>query len=198
VLQLEPFFAELDAGWTPPPERVRLPIIGSTALMLQTSYQRGTKDSDVLETTGLATEIQERLLGLAGPDTSIQARHRIYLDIVRNGIPFLPQVPTWHPVRALAALAHFEVVVLDVTDVVVSKLKRYIARDVEDIQAMVERDLVPHALLIDRFRAAVEAFSMDARADDLPKFVRHLNQVERDLFAVDETPIELPAWIGNG
>ena len=33
--------------------KVRLRVIGSSALMLQTDYARGTKDSDVLETADL-------------------------------------------------------------------------------------------------------------------------------------------------
>jgi hypothetical protein len=191
-------FSEIDTGWVPPPARVCLPIIGSVALMLQTSYRRGTNDGDVLETAALDTSIQSRLLELAGRDTRIHHRTRLYLDIVGNGIPFLPQQPIWHRATILDSLVHLDVVLLDVTDVVVSKLKRFIARDVDDIRAMVDRNTVPHATLVDRFRAAVDAWAMDARADDLPKLVKRLHQVERDLFDVPETPIELPSWIGRG
>ena len=50
---LEAFFTDLDQAWTEPVEHpIALHLIGSTALMLPTSYQRGTKDSDVLETAG--------------------------------------------------------------------------------------------------------------------------------------------------
>src|SRR5688572_7815947 len=169
MLSIEQFFADLDAAWTPPPDRLRLPIIGSIALMLQTSYERGTNDGDVLETAALDIDIKARLLALAGPGTDIHRRNRLYLDIVLNGIPFLPQQPEWQPASALDHLVHFEVVVLDATDVVVSKLKRFIARDVEDLGAMIDRDVVSHRLLVERFRSAVDAWSMDARADDLPK-----------------------------
>ena len=62
-------------------------------------------------------------------------------------------------------------------------------------EAMIVADHVPHALLIERFRLAVEMFSMDARADELPRYVRNLHQAERDLFGVEETEIELPDWI---
>jgi hypothetical protein len=43
-------------------------------------------------------------------------------------------------------LAHFRIEVLDVVDVVVSKLKRFHANDLRDIEAMVDRDLVPHTV----------------------------------------------------
>ena len=39
------------------------------------------------------------------------------------------------------------------------------------IEAMIARALVPHDLLIERFKRAVEYFEMDARAEELPKYV---------------------------
>jgi hypothetical protein len=81
MAQLEAFFSEIDTAWVPPPARIRLPIIGSVALMLQSSYRRGTNDGDVLETAALDTAIQSRLLELAGNGTSIHRRTRLYLDI---------------------------------------------------------------------------------------------------------------------
>jgi hypothetical protein len=78
---------------------------------------------------------------------------------------------------------------------VVSKLARFSANDRSDIDAMIERDLVAHEQLIDRFRLAVDAVSGDARAEDLPKYVRSLHAVERDLLLVPETEIALPSWI---
>lgn len=194
---IEDFFRDVDEAWSwPTTPRIPLRLIGSTALFLQTSYVRGTKDSDVLEMHDLTRETKDRLLQLAGPRTKIHERRRIYLDIVRNGIPFLPLSARWHPVTALdGALRNFQVSVLDVVDVVVSKLKRLHHDDLIDIAAMVERDLVPHAALIERFRSAVASFSGDARAADLPTYVANLHRIERDVLAVDESEIELPSWI---
>jgi hypothetical protein len=199
VTSIEAFFAELDASWRDPPARVSLHVVGSTALKLQTPYLRATNDSDVLETAALAPEICARLRQLAGHGSAIHTRRKLYLDIVANGLPFLPQVPLWRPAPGLSHLVHFEVVVLDVVDVAVSKLKRFIARDVADIDAMVDLDVVPHDVFVERFRLAVEYFSYDARADDLPRYVANFHQIERDSYGVVvETTIELPSWIGNG
>ncbi len=111
-------------------------------------------------------------------------------------MPFLPQAPAWHTLVDLnASLGHFELAVLDVVDVVVSKLKRLNANDLSDIAAMADQELVPHATLVRRFREAVDFFSTDARASDLPKYVNNLHRVERDLLGVTETEIELPSWI---
>ena len=46
-----------------------------------------------------------------------------------------------------------------------------------------------------RFRAAVDAYSLDARAEDLPLYIRNLHTVERDFLEVVESEIELPGWM---
>lgn len=173
---------------------MRLRIIGSAALMLQTSYQRGTKDSDVLETQELEPELKARLVEVAGLNSRLHNRTRLYLDIVANGLPFLPQVPRCH-LQPLA-LQHFELEVLDVVDVVVSKLKRFSASDSGDIAAMVDLDLVSHEALLSRFRSALD-FAMDFRADQVGRYIRNLNRVERDYLAVEETEFELPGYVDD-
>ncbi len=99
---LEEFFQDLDGHWRGPIDaRIRLRLIGSAALMLQTDYRRGTKDSDVLETTNLTDEIKTRLLAIAGKNSPLFERHRLYLEIVAPGLPFLPHGPAWHTLAAL-------------------------------------------------------------------------------------------------
>lgn len=193
------FFLDLDALWAPPSERpLVLAIIGSAALMLQADYERGTKDSDVLETPALDSATQGRLRRLAGKDSALKEKHRMYVDIIANGIPFLPHKPLCHPQEALnRQLRNFEIHVLDVVDVVVSKLKRFHADDRADIAAMIERDLVPHDTLRARFESAVDVFAYDARADELPKYVRNFHTVERDFLGIAETEFDLPDWISR-
>jgi len=200
VLTPEPFrsfFQDIDRRWeSAREEKLRLRVIGSAALMLQTDYVRGTKDSDILETTELAAADKNRLLELAGVGSRVAQRHRMYLEIVSSGLPFLPQSPHWHPLPELnPLLKHLTIEVLDVVDVVVSKLKRFSASDADDVRAMTESGLVEHRRLIERFRSAVDVYGGDARADDLPKYVKNLHRVERDHLGVPETEIELPAWV---
>ncbi len=191
------FFKEIDATWQPVGAgKIPLRILGCAALSLQTDYERGTKDGDVLETDAVTPAVQQQLLGLAGPGTRLSVRHRLHIDIVHRGLAFLPHVPAWRPCVALnRELTHFEIELLDVVDVVVSKLKRFHANDVGDIRAMVDRGLVEHPRLIERFRSAVDVFSGDARASDLPRYVENLHRIERDDFDVPESDIELPEWI---
>jgi Nucleotidyltransferase of unknown function (DUF6036) len=196
---IEALFRDIDERWKGTSEaKTRLRLIGSTALMLQSDYARGTKDSDVLETANLSTDIKNQLRALAGVGTALHTRHRLYLDFVAASLPFLPQRPRCHDLTSLnASLKHFELEALDVVDVVVSKLKRFNANDVSDIEAMVKKDLLPHDVLIERFKAAVDHYEMDARAEDLPKYVENLHAVERDMLVVPETDIELPPWLSG-
>lgn len=72
---VDDFFEELDSRWGEQPEaRIRLRTIGSSALMLRTNYERGTKDSDVLETNDLTHDVKKRMLDLAGLDSPSLAR----------------------------------------------------------------------------------------------------------------------------
>ncbi len=193
---VDDFFRDIDGRWgTPAAAKIRLRIIGSSALMLQTDYERGTKDSDVLETNDLTAGIKKRLLDLAGAGTPLHERHRIYIEFVSSGLPFLPQVALYHRVVPLnAPLRHFDLEVLDVVDVVVAKLKRFHAGDRDDVDAMVKKGLVPHQQLVSRFRDAVDYYSCDARVADLPRYVSNLHVVERDFLGEAETDIELPEW----
>ena len=192
---VEELFLEIDRQWPrEPATKIRLSVIGCGALLLQANYERGTKDSDVFETVDLLDDTKHRLVQIAGPGTDLHRRRKLY--IVANGLPFLPHVPVWRPVPSLnAVLERLDVVVLDVVDVVVSKLKRYHANDQSDIDAMIDLGLVSHDRLLERFRAAVDEFSGDARAQDLSKYVAHLHRVERDMLGVAESEIELPSWI---
>lgn len=144
----------------------------------------------MLETTELEGPIGVRLVALAGPGTRLHDRHGIYLDLVGVGIPFLPLEPLWH--AADVRLNHFNVLVLDVADVLVSKLKRYVGTDREDIRQMIDGGHVDHARMLARLLDVIEWHKYDGRSDALPAMAERFNQVERDWFGVEETTIDLP------
>lgn len=195
--QVDEFFREIDDGWAKRSlENVRLHVIGCSALLLQTDYERGTRDADIFQATDLSAEAKQHLLDLAGRDTEIANRRHMHVEVVANGIPFLPLVPVWRPMdRVNRMLQCIEVVALDAVDVVVSKLVPFRASDKQDIEAMIERELIEHAMLVARFRSAVDLWKFDARGENLPRYIRNLNEVERDMLAVPESEIELPSWI---
>jgi len=200
VTRFEHFLDELDELWTAElPERLTFRVIGSTALFLQTAYERGTKDGDVLraERDGFDDATCNGLERLAGTGSALADSHRIYLDLVSRSLPYLPQEPLWHAFPG--CWEHIDLVVLDVADVCVSKLKRWIGSDREDVSQMIARSALEHDVFVERFQAMVEHHRYVARADELlPRMVENLHEVERDLFALDgETSIDLPAWIAD-
>ena len=126
----------MSSGLSASSARQRIRIIGSGALMLQTTYERGTTDGDILETTEISAAAKDQLLGLAGRTTAIHTRRRMYADIVPSGVPFLPSPIRWNSMQMLTTqLRHLDIYALDVVDVVVSKVKPFRARDVADIVA---------------------------------------------------------------
>lgn len=193
----EELFKDIDKNWvTQGDEPFTLSIIGCTALLIQTDYNRGTKDSDILELNVVPSTAFEQLQKIAGKSTKIHAKHGMYLDIIKTALPFLPSSPVYNPVLELNALLnYFKIEALDVTDVVVSKLKRFSANDVQDIKAMCDLGLIDSEKLVKRFSSAKERWLSDARVEDLPRYIQNLNTVQRDFLLVEETPIELPSWL---
>lgn len=188
---IERFFRDLDAAWKDKGERILFQVIGSTALMLQFDYERLTNDSDVIETAQFTAPVKAKLEGLAGKNSPLFSRYRLYLDIVNSAIPFILPRANYRPVPSMNGLKNFNVHVLDVLDVAVSKLARFKASDVGDIRAVVELGLISHTAFVARFRDVLVAHCLDARREDFPKYLRNLNTIERDFFHVEETAIDI-------
>lgn len=159
--------------------------------MLQTDYDRGTKDGDVLESKENTERIREQLFALAGKKSELRDQFHMYIDVVLRGLLFLPVKAQFHPLPGLR-LKNFRIEVLDVVDVAVSKLSRFNASDRDDIRAMADKGLLDHALLLKRFKKAAEWFACDARAEDVPRYLKNFHAVERDMLALPESEIELP------
>ena len=180
--------------------KVTIRIFGSMALMLQTDYERGTKDGDILYAPPVDEAVKDQLLALGGRDTALAKRHRVYIDVVANGILMLPARPEFVSLRDLSArLVNFEVEALSILDVVITKLKPFRGTDIADIEAMIERGHISHDQFLARFQSAIDRFADSATgAAKLSKIVENFNQVERDYFGVKETEIELPPWVDEG
>ncbi len=89
-MQVEALFEDIDRAWRlASQEKVHLRIFGAAALLLQTDYARGTKDSDILETMSVTSEVKAHLLEIAGSGTVVAKRHRLFVEIVSSGLPFL-------------------------------------------------------------------------------------------------------------
>lgn len=190
----EAFFRDLDTAWSLP-ERATLCLIGGTALRLGHAHTRVTNDADILETAELSRAIRGELLRLAARGTPLARRHDLYVEVIAPGLPFLPRAPRYHAVAFTPPLAKLALLTLDATDVAVSKLKRFHANDRSDIEAMVDAGHVVHADLVERFRSAVDGWLGSAYEGDLPRYVCNLHAVERDIFTVAESVVELPSYL---
>jgi hypothetical protein len=141
-------------------------------------------------------EVKDRLLAIGGKGSLLDTKHRVYIEFVANGIPFLRQRARFHQLADMnASLKHFELAALDVVDVVVSKLKRFHPRDQSDIREMIYAGHAHHRDVVRCFREAIDC--NDGQADAFPRYVENLHTIERDLFAVSETEIELPPWVSD-
>lgn len=110
--------------------------------------------------------------------------------MVGASTPLLPSLPVWH--RCDLGLTHFDVLALDVADVVISKLIRFHSDDRDDIRAMIEKGHLNHARALERLLDVIEKYQFDARSDRLPTMVRRFQQAERDWFGIAPTEIVLP------
>lgn len=192
---VDAFFADVDREWARGPT-LTLRLIGSTALMLQSDYRRGTKDGDVLLTDEISSDVERRFVAIAGRGSLLHQRHAMYLEFVHEAFPFLPTPPLWHKVtRLTTSLNHLRIEALDVTDVAVAKLARFHRTDRDDIAAVIARDLLPVDRFEARFVSAIERWWYDARAEELPRIVRNFHQVQSDMLGVEPTAVALPPWV---
>lgn len=194
---IKEYFVELDNVWKSPTGKpIPFKIIGGMALILQYDYKRTTKDADIIEVAEITEQIKKDILDVAGKDSKLHKKCRLYVEFLNSAFPFLPLKPNYHRIASLnKKLNNFYIEALDATDVVISKLARFRGADVDDIFAMIEMGSVDKTNFDKRFRMAVDKWTYEARAEKLPKIIENYHVVERDMFMTAESKIELPEWI---
>ena len=110
-MSVRSFLRAVDDAWDRPrADRIPLRIIGAGALLLQAEYDRGTKDSDILESTAIDAATQRRLIELTRPGSAIYRRWLTFIEFVPRGLPLLAHVPRWNvPSDLNEHLRHFHV-----------------------------------------------------------------------------------------
>lgn len=163
------FLGEMDSwleSQARPGERLNLHLIGKAAVILfyggdQTGAM--TADVDVVQIGGIPEGLLSVLLGKFGRQSQGNSLRDLYLEVVSCGLPPMPQgfqsrsrefQGDWKVLRILQP---------DANDLAVSKLKRFAAKDRQDIQHLCDSGL----LLENRLRDSLhDAFLFDA--DDNP------------------------------
>lgn len=112
-------------------------------------------------------EIERNLLEWAGRGSLLEARYQIYLQWAP--VVFMPiEEPQWRrrSRKVLRRLRHFDVRVLGVADLILSKLGRYDDRDRADIEFLIRKFKPRPATLIRYYRSARRYYAGDLRTLD--------------------------------
>jgi hypothetical protein len=168
-------------------ERLDLYLIGRAALILRYDLALATKDVDVVARTG-PPDLEQKALELFGEGTSNAATWGLYLQAVPQGLPPIPQTyctrssalpGDWQVLRPMQPEAH---------DLAATKLKRFHAKDREDLQLLCDAgDLTPEGL--QRALDSAYAFGADEEedpgrkraSDNLRRVIGYLNGESRTL-----------------
>jgi hypothetical protein len=144
-------------------ERLDLYLIGRSALVLRYGLPLATRDVDMVARMGSA-KLQAKALELFGEGTPSARAWGLYLQEVPQGLPPIPQTyckksselpGDWKVLRPKQPEAH---------DLAVTKLKRFHAKDREDLQILCDMgDLTPDGL--ERALDSAYAFSLDDEED---------------------------------
>jgi len=184
------FLTDLDAALVSVADGERLDLyhIGRSALVWKHGFAAATGDIDVIARHGA-----DRLMGVAirlfGKGTAKAKEHELYLEQVPQA---LPPVPGRCFNRAQEAAERWSVIRLfhlEDHDFTVTKLKRFSAKDREDIRTMCDAGLLDPDTLAERVRAAYPYHNEDnpdkdddpgARAafEHLQVVVKYLNEGE--------------------
>jgi hypothetical protein len=113
-------------------EPVELQCLGGFVISELYGLTRSTADIDVLVVNSKAAAT---LGTLAGPTSSLAAKHRVYIDLVPNA-----QLPDGYDDRLVAyevtGLTKVRLLALERHDLALAKLTRNIDRDIEDIKKL--------------------------------------------------------------
>lgn len=134
---------------------------GGAAILLAYEGQLRTDDVDLIgEKTGLLKRLSEE----AGKGSDLHRATDYYLDIVPPGL--FPQEWGWRSRTKrleLPALEHIELRILELHDLILSKLKRFAGKDQEDIRGLCEREEFEIETLRSRYSQARLRYDYDER-----------------------------------
>ena len=167
-----------------PDEDVELYLGGGAAILLAYDGELATDDMDLIgEKTGVLLKLSE----LAGEGSDIHKRTNYYVDIVPPGL--FPQDWGWRmravPVRA-PGLGRLTLRVMEVHDLIVSKLKRFGGKDQQDIRALCARTDVD----VDTLRARYREARLLRDHDEREQMDGNFNLVEMDFLGHEPTEFE--------
>lgn len=178
--ELVAFLRELEAHLGPD-QKVELYLGGGAGILLAYDGEIATEDVDFIgEKAGLLLELSE----LAGKGSEIHRRTNYYMDTVPPGT--FPQDWGWRE-RAVAVvvpeLQRISLWVLEIHDLIISKLRRFEDKDREDIRRLCSRPELEVETLRARYRHARLLRDYDERE----RLDNNFNTVEVEFLGRDAT-----------
>lgn len=210
--EYEAFFQDVDRALNEHFGRLELPfrVIGWAALEMAGLPTRGTKDIDALEeflridalSEARLREVEAFLEAEFGKKSPGERRHGLYLDLVAQGIAWLPPEPRFIDEQHLTSI---EISRLHPVDVCVSKTFSHFkqgpgrSRDRADIIVAIEAELIDVADYVDRIGTALNHHEIQSGAEVMfPKIIQF---VEKDIIEVyapkAQLDYTLPEWMQN-
>jgi hypothetical protein len=168
----------------PNTRKTLLYVGGGAAMLLAYEGPLATEDVDVI---GVKELLLKELYQRAGKGSEIHRETGYYLDIVPPGK--FPQEWGWKG-RALSVglpdVAHIELKVLELHDLILSKLKRFAGKDQEDIKWLCDRTEFSIETLRARYRSARTVYDYDERE----KLDSNFRFVEEEFLALEPTEFD--------
>lgn len=133
------------AGRTSEGERLDLYLIGKAALILFHDVGRGsavTRDVDVVQFSQDREPLLQLALELFGARSQAVATHGLYLEAVPSALPPMPGAFRARSQPFEEGYRVLRVHRLDVHDLAVSKLRRFAAKDRQDIRELCDKGLL--------------------------------------------------------
>jgi hypothetical protein len=134
---------------------------GGAAILLAYEGQLGTDDIDFIgEKAGLLKRLSEE----AGKGSELHRATNYYVDVVPPGL--FPQEWGWRA-RAksveVSGLKHIDLRILELHDLILSKLRRFSGKDQEDIRSLCDREEFEIQTLRSRYAEARLGYDHDER-----------------------------------
>jgi hypothetical protein len=146
-----------------PGETAVLYLLGRAAMIICCGLDRMTKDVDIVHDT---SRLQARALEAFGEGTAAANILGLYLESVSSG---LPPLPSGYQTRCIDIPGSWKVIKPkrpEANDLAVTKLKRFAAKDREDLRILCDSELLDAATLRARLESAFQWVDKDDADDD--------------------------------
>jgi len=130
--------------------------VGRSSLVWKYGFQSATRDVDILTPDGSESdrEMWNKALAHFGSDTTNAKELGVYLDAVPNMLPWVPNGYRKRAIRVVGPWRSIELFHLEPHDLIVTKLRRFAAKDRQDIQQLCELIEIDPDLVEQRLESA--------------------------------------------